>query len=171
VNFAYYPLRRLEAEVLIDALCQITGTHEQYSSIIPAPYTFFPEEQRSITVADASITSPFLEKFGRSPRDAGLESERSNRFTASQQLHLLNSSHIRQKLEQSTPLHALMRSSDEQEAAGQLYLMILSRFPTEEEQKILETYAEGGTSGEKRSRALADLAWALINSPEFSYRH
>ena len=75
-NFAHYPLRPLEAEVLIDALCQITGTTEQYSSVIPEPYTFIPEEQRSIALADASITSPFLEKFGRSPRDTGLESER-----------------------------------------------------------------------------------------------
>ena len=28
----YYPLRRLDAEVLVDALCQITGTTEEYSS-------------------------------------------------------------------------------------------------------------------------------------------
>ncbi|MCJ7675976.1 MAG: DUF1549 and DUF1553 domain-containing protein, partial [Sedimentisphaerales bacterium] len=43
-NFAYYPLRRLEAEVLIDALNQITGTTEKYSSAIPEPFTFIPEE-------------------------------------------------------------------------------------------------------------------------------
>jgi len=42
-NFAYYPLRRLEAEVLIDAVCQLTGTTESYSSIIPEPYTFIPK--------------------------------------------------------------------------------------------------------------------------------
>jgi hypothetical protein len=42
-NFAYYPLRRLEAEVLIDALCQVTGTTEKYNSAIPEPYTFLPE--------------------------------------------------------------------------------------------------------------------------------
>ena len=39
-NFAYYPCAGLEAEVLIDALCQITGTTEQYTSLIPEPYTF-----------------------------------------------------------------------------------------------------------------------------------
>ncbi len=88
-NFAQYPLRRLEAEVMIDALCQITGTTEQYSSIIPEPYTFMPENQRAVALADASITSPFLEKFGRSSRDTGLESDRNNRPTAAQRLHLL----------------------------------------------------------------------------------
>ena len=81
-NFASYPLRRLDAEVLIDALNQITGTTEKYSSAIPEPFTFIPEDQRSIALPDGSITSSFLELFGRPPRDTGLESERNNRITA-----------------------------------------------------------------------------------------
>ena len=101
--------------MLIDALCQITGTTEQYSSIIPEPYTFMPEDQRAVALADASITSPFLEKFGRSSRDTGLESDRNNRPTAAQRLHLLNSSHIRRKIETSPKLRALLQS-DPQEA-------------------------------------------------------
>ena len=108
-NFAYYPLRRLEAEVLIDALCQITGTTEQYSSIIPEPYTFMPAKQRAVALADASITSPFLEKFGRSSRDTGLEQDRNNRPTAAQRLHLLNSSHVRRKMEQGPKLQAMLQ--------------------------------------------------------------
>ena len=70
-NFAHYPLRRLEAEVLIDAVCQITGTTEAYSSLIPEPWTFIPADQRSMGLADGSITSPFLEMFGRPSRDTG----------------------------------------------------------------------------------------------------
>jgi hypothetical protein len=170
-NFAYYPLRRLEAEVLIDALCQITGTSEQYSSLIPEPYTFIPEEQRSIALADASITSSFLEKFGRSSRDSGLESDRSNRPTAAQRLDMLNSSQIRRKIEEGPKLQALLRSSGKgEEVVRQLYLTFLSRFPTEEELKIIKTYAQGN-SGKKRGPIWADLAWALVNSPEFCYRH
>jgi hypothetical protein len=160
----------MEAEVLIDALCQITGTTEQYSSIIPEPYTFMPEEQRAVTLADASITSPFLEKFGRSSRDSGLESDRNNRPTAAQRLHLLNSSHIRRKIETSPKLQPLLQSSDrnkQEEIVVELYLTILSRFPTDEELTTLEAY--GKSSG--RGTLLRDLAWALINCPEFSYRH
>jgi hypothetical protein len=169
-NFACYPLRRLDAEMLIDALNQITGTTEQYSSIIPEPYTFMPEDQRSMALADASITSPFLEKFGRSSRDTGLESDRSNRPTASQRLHLLNSSHIRQKIESGPKLQPLIHWSREksEDAHTELYLTILSRFPTEEELQIVKTYGETGSG---RGRVLRDLAWALVNSPEFSYRH
>ncbi len=47
-HFASYTVRRLEAEVIIDALNQITGTTESYSSIIPEPYTFIPETRRAI---------------------------------------------------------------------------------------------------------------------------
>ena len=61
-----------------------------------------PDDQRSISLPDGSITSSFLELFGRPPRDTGLESERNNRLTASPALHLLNSSHIQQKIEQQS---------------------------------------------------------------------
>jgi len=177
-NFAFYPLRRLEAEVLIDALNQITGTTEKYSSAIPEPFTFIPEDQRSIALADGSITSSFLELFGRPPRDTGLESERNNRPSAAQRLHLLNSSHIQRKIEQSSKLRSLMQSSrNPPEVARGLYLAILSRFPTDEELKIIKNYSQpatrlsGQSSGAKGREAVMDLAWALINSAEFLYRH
>ncbi|MCX6905572.1 MAG: DUF1553 domain-containing protein, partial [Verrucomicrobia bacterium] len=169
-NFASYPLRRLEAEVLIDALNLITGGVEKYSSPIPEPFTFIPEDQRSITLADGSITSPFLETFGRPPRDTGLESERNNRPSASQRLHLLNSTHIQRKLEQSKKIQFLLqnRTNPRQVVTG-LYLMILSRFPTEEEFRIAGEY--GQSSSASAREAALDLAWALINSAEFQYRH
>jgi len=170
-HFAYYPLRRLDAEVLIDALCQITGTTEEYSSLIPEPFTFIPENQRSIALPDGSITSSFLEMFGRPPRDTGFVSERNNRSTAGQRLHMLNSSHIREKIERSGRLRLLMQSSRRNplKAVTGLYLTILSRPPTEEELKIVRDYSQSGTvTGQE---ALADLTWALINSAEFLYRH
>lgn len=167
---ASYPLRRVEAEVLIDAICQITGTGEKYSSETPEPFSFIPDSRRSIALADGSVTSPFLEMFGRPPRDTGLESERSNRPSPAQRLHVLNSSHIQRKLHQGPKLQALLQSNNSsQEIAKELYLTVLSRFPTEAE---LETAAEYSQSGIAPGRAaLLDLAWALINSAEFLYRH
>ena len=109
-NFAWYPLRRLDAETLIDAICQVTGTTEEYSSAIPEPFTFLPEGERAIGIPDGSISSAFLDMFGRPPRDTGLEGERNNRPTADQRLHLLNSSHIQMKIQQSQKLQALMRA-------------------------------------------------------------
>jgi len=188
-NFAYYPLRRLGAEVLIDALNQITGTAEKYTSPIPEPFTFIPENQRSIALADGSITSSFLEMFGRPSRDTGLESERSNRPTANQWLHLLNSSHVQRKIEQGPNLQRLLVSrKNARDSVSEIYLTILSRFPTEEELKTVETYAQSGASASKATgrkprrgstirssasghEAMVDLVWALINSAEFLHRH
>ena len=151
VHFASYAVRRLEAEVIIDALNQITGTSESYSSIIPEPYTFIPETRRAIALPDGSITSSFLELFGRPPRDSGLEAERNNRITAGQRLHLLNSSHIRNKLRQGPGVRQILAEGNGSE---DLYLAILSRFPGDRE----------WASGE-------DVAWTLINSTEFLFRH
>ncbi len=208
-NFACYPLRRLEAEVLIDALNQITGTTETYSSPVPEPFTFIPEDQRSIALPDSSITSSFLEMFGRPARDTGLQSERASAPTTDQRLYLLNSSHIQDKIVNSPKLRTLFQAADPARArkfsksdrpnrrdrsekgakasnrgrdaeddapsaakpaefAEALYLTILSRFPTPKE---LETVAEYAKTSSSRYDVAVDLAWALINNPEFLYRH
>jgi hypothetical protein len=168
-EFAHYLIRRLDAEVLIDAIDQITGTTEKYTSPIPEPFTFIPEDQRSIELADGSIGSSFLELFGRPSRDTGLESERNNRPSPAQQLHLLNSSHIRRKIEQSAKLRDLMQAKKKpREIAEDVYLTILSRLPTDEELKTLKDYSDAKREGK---RPMLDLVWALINSAEFLYRH
>ena len=168
-NFASYPVRRLDAEVLIDALSQITGTGEQYSSAVPEPYTIMPNGERAIALPDGSISSPFLELFGRSPRNTGMESERNNRPTAAQRLHLLNSSQIERRIEQGPALQEIFRKSDPRAVLTSLYLTILSRYPTEDEVKVATAYAQ--SSGLDRRKAAIDVAWALINSTEFLYRH
>jgi hypothetical protein len=169
-NFAFYALRRLDAEVLIDALNQITGTTEKYSSAIPEPFTFIPEDQRSIALPDGSITSSFLEMFGRPSRDTGLETERNNRLTATQRLHLLNSTQIQRKLEQGPKLQPLLRARGAPaEIADGLYFAILSRPPTAAERTLVSSYL---TANQANGRTAAlDVAWALINSTEFLYRH
>ena len=168
--FAFYPVRRLDAEVLIDAICQITGTGEQYSSAVPEPYTIMPADQRSLALPDGSITSPFLELFGRPPRDTGMEAERNNRPSAAQRLHLLNSTHIQRKIEQGPAMQELFRANTDPGALVKaLYLTILSRYPADDEIKIAGTYT--ASSGLNRRQATVDIAWALINSSEFLYRH
>lgn len=168
-NFAFYAPRRLDAEVLIDGLNQITGTTEKYSSAIPEPFTFVPEDQRSIALPDGSITSSFLENFGRPSRDTGLESERNNRITASQRLTLLNSTLVQRKLEQGPKIQALIRTrAASKDVVDALYLTILSRPPTAEERRIVANRSLNKADG--RTVAI-DLAWALINSAEFLYRH
>src|ERR1017187_7494780 len=169
-NFSHYPLRRLDAEVLIDALDKITEGTENYSSAIPEPFTYIPENQRSIALEDGSITSSFLEMFGRPSRDTGLESERNNHPSADQRLHLLNSSVTQRKIEQSPMIKNLVvAGKTPRDIASGMYLGILSRYPTEDELKLVEGYFQSGKV--VRREAAVDLVWSLINSAEFLYRH
>ena len=218
VDFASYPLRRLDAEVLIDAINKVTGTSDHYTSPIPEPFTYIPEDMPATGIGDGSITSPFLSLFGRSARNTGMENERSNKPVPAQWLHMLNSSHIQRKLEQGPKLKAIIDSGHKPSAiTEELYLTILSRFPTAQELKIVDMYGTNnnqlmpgnylnfssggpnpGTSranipnisvgavpfpavppGKKQQQAppgrqrkdWIDIAWGLINSMEFLYRH
>ncbi|MHC4940025.1 MAG: DUF1553 domain-containing protein [Planctomycetota bacterium] len=170
-RFAHAIVRRIDAEVLIDAICFITGTNEHYESPIPEPFTFLPEWDRTIAVADGSISSPFLEMFGRPTRDTGLWSERNRRCTASQRLFLLNSSDIQGRIQRSSRLAGLMRSGRRKpdRAVRGIYLLILSRQPTPAELATFRIYQR--TAGVSARQAAEDLVWALLNSKEFLYRH
>jgi hypothetical protein len=187
-NFASYPIRRLEAEVLIDAVNQITGTSDLYTSPIPEPFTYIPSDMRAIEIADGSITSQFLTLFGRSARATGMFNERAEKPVSSQWLHMLNSGHIQQKLEKSPKLREMFESGKPPvETLQTLYLTILSRFPTEEEAAAAMAYGKfaeragllksdkPGTDKKATQQAMReawlDVAWALINSQEFLYRH
>ena len=169
--FAHCIVRRLDAEVLIDALCWFGGDGETYESVIPEPFTWIPEYHRTVQLADGSITSPFLVMFGRPSRDTGLISERNNEPTDGQRLHLINSSQVQRRLQQSPKLRWLLaRFRDNPgEAVKGLYLTLLSREPTGAELAAAAEYAT--TSGLKPQEVAVDLAWALINTKEFLYRH
>jgi len=177
-NFASYPIRRLEAEVLIDAVNQITGTSDFYTSPIPEPFTNIPRDVRAIAIADGSISSSFLTLFGRSARATGMENERDNKPVPAQWLHMLNSSQIQQKLEQSPKLRELLaaHARSPRELVEQLYLTVLSRQPTAQEMRLALEYnssseAPTRTGGWKQRSDWLDIAWALINNTEFLYRH
>ncbi len=181
-NFASYPLRRLDAEVLIDAINRITGSADLYTSPIPEPFTYIPDDKPAIALPDGSITSPFLALFGRSARATGMENERNNKMVPAQWLYLLNSSQIQRKIEQGPRLRTVFASNRKApEIVEELYLTILSRFPTSNEVASIEAYSQpapgnrGGRSGRgavpKRPQEWADITWSLINSTEFLFRH
>ena len=169
--WACYPVRRLDAEVLIDALNGICGAAEKYSSPIPEPFTYIPEDQRTIALADGSISSPFLELFGRPARDTGLMSERDNVPTDAQRLYLLNSSQVHAKIRQSGLVRRLQRVGrrDPRGLVETLYLTILSRYPTEAEVEVVGAYRR--SAGTRPGMVLEDVVWALVNTKEFLYRH
>jgi hypothetical protein len=141
-NFASYPLRRMDAEVLIDAINKITGTSDLYTSPIPEPFTYIPTSKPAIAIADGSITSPFLALFGRSARATGMQNERNNKPIPAQWLYMLNSSQIQGKLDRGPKLKDIFQSGRKpEEIVEELYLTVLSRKPTPAE---VETALEYG---------------------------
>jgi hypothetical protein len=99
-----------------------------------------------------------------------MESERVNELASTQRLYMLNSGQMQNKLQSGSKLAAILSSGGKtREIAERLYLTILSRFPTEADVKAVEAYAKTGVA--KGRNVWIDLAWALINSPEFLLRH
>lgn len=105
-----------------------------------------------------------------------MASERDNKPVPAQSLHMLNSSHIQRKLEQGSKLAAIIDSGrGPDEITEGLYLTILSRLPMPDESRAVKEYGRIGVARKvppkQRHNDWVDIAWALINSTEFLYRH
>jgi hypothetical protein len=160
--------------VLIDAVNKITGASDLYTSAIPEPFTFIPRDKPAIALPDGSITSSFLALFGRSARATGMENERNNRLVPAQWLYMMNSSEIQRKLEQSTKLQKLFASGKPaRELVTELFLTVLSRFPTAEElQDAIEyakTSAANSASQYSKPGTKGDTPYAKSGAPAGKY--
>ncbi|OGV55264.1 MAG: hypothetical protein A2017_09545 [Lentisphaerae bacterium GWF2_44_16] len=169
-GFSRYRIRRVDAETLIDIICQITAVPEKYTSGIPEPYTFLPSSIRAVKIPDGSISSSFLDMFGRSPRNTSFEAEKTLSPSLLQALHIFNSGHIQRKLDQGPVIKGIIsdKKGDDYKIEA-LYLLILSRYPTAGERKIAEDYIKAPNT--KPYDAMNDLAWALLNTKEFILKH
>ena len=168
--FSHYSLQRLTAEEIVDAIGGITGINDTYMSRVPEPFTFLPSESGAINIGDGSITSTSLEMFGRASRDVSFESDRNNTPSTKQVLFLLNSPQINDKLKNSKLLKLMADSStDINHLIDNMYLQILSRYPTKKEQQTFNIYT---TNNKLNKYQLSnDLAWTLLNTREFIFNH
>ena len=165
-----YVPQRMQAEVIVDALADLTGISDSYKSRVPEPFTFYPVGTRSVDLGDATVSSSDLELFGRVSRDVSLESQRSNKITSRQLLYLTNSVDLEGKIRRSEKLNQICaQNKDVESICNAITLMTLSRYPTQDEIRLFKGYAE------KNKLALRDLAtdilWTCINSTEFLYNH
>lgn len=168
--FSHYPLRRLTAEQLMDAINDITEKRDIYSSRVPEPYTHLPNDTRAVQLEDGTISTPSLELFGRPSRDISYENDRNNNLNEKQLLFLLNSTAIQDKIYNSNRIKALItnaKSTDE--LTTSIYLLVLNRYPSIYEKQIVSDYNLKKVQAKKTSAY--DIVWALINSPEFIFNH
>lgn len=160
-NFSHAMPKAMAAEVLLDALCQVTNVPEKFNG--------WPEGFRSIQVWDNRMPSYFFRIFGRPVRASVCECERSNEPSISQALHLLNSPEIQDKIaHKKGTASTLARSSlSDEQIVEEIYLGTLTRFPTARERDVLkQAFA---TEGITRRAAVEDVLWSVLNTKEFLY--
>lgn len=170
-NYSRALLKRMDAEVLLDALCQATGVAERYEGA--------PPHTRAIELWDSQVDHYFLKLFGRPIRVTACECERVSEPSVAQVLHLLNSQRVQEKLSHEGGLIAklVQQQSQDDRLAEELYLSIFSRLPTADETQTAVTYLRsakpvaGKTAAEVRRTAAEDLAWTMLNSLEFVFNH
>jgi hypothetical protein len=161
-HFSHAAAKALPAEVLLDAICQVTGVPEKFNG--------WPDGYRAIQVWDNRMPSYFFRIFGRPMRASVCECERSNEPSITQALHLMNSAEIADKIRARTG--AARRLADSAgapaEVIDELYLAALARFPSDRERAVL---LEAFAGPADRRAATEDVLWTLLNSKEFLYNH
>lgn len=172
----YYP-RRLMAEVMLDAVSQVTAV----------PTTFrmdkrnanrglgdsYPMGYRALQLPDSNTVSYFLASFGRPDRVQTCDCERTNEPSMAQALHIANGETLNVKLAAKDNRVERLLASGKPDAAivEEAYLHAISRLPTAaESERVTKILASTTTPADKRA-ALEDVFWSLMSSREFLFNH
>ncbi len=163
-NFSHAILRRLRAEILLDAISQVTDAQNKFRGL--------PLGARAVQIADGNTSTYFLTTFGRAKRETVCSCEVSMEPNLSQALHLLNGDTVHSKIQQANQGNVvdqlLKQGKSTREVVEALYIRCLCRTPTDEEhaavEKVLAEYDDP-------KLGLEDTFWALLNSREFLFNH
>ncbi|HLJ47951.1 MAG TPA: DUF1549 domain-containing protein [Bryobacteraceae bacterium] len=173
IFYSRYIIKRLPAEVILDAYSQVTG--------VPTAFGGYPAGTRALQLPDTQVKSEFLTVFGRPARQVCDSSERSSDATIGQALHVINGDTLNKKL--SAPdgyitLFLKLGLSDSR-IVDQVFLTSFSRYPRESEKAALlanlqqARLAKGTPEAMLLSRrqGLEDMLWALLTDKEFLFNH
>ncbi len=155
--------RRLPAEVLLDAVNDVTGATDEFNGCPPGT--------RAMETWSYKVRSHFLDAFGRPNSSSDCPCERDVRTSVVQSLHMMNSQGLQAKL--SHDLGSVRRLAGSalrpEEIVAELYWVALGRGPTSDEQRLgAQAFLLDGST---RQTATEDVLWALLNSPEFMFNH
>lgn len=175
-NYSRYYPRRLQAEVLLDAVNDVTGSTTNFPNL--------PAGTRAVALPDNSYNkaSAFLRVFGRPDNESVCECERVQSSNLAQSLHLINSAEIKSKLgaAQGRAAEWSKEGVPLEESIRELYLVAFSREPDPEELQVALDYlnqvptdAEGKPLAPRAAaqQNFQDLIWAIINAKEFLFNH
>jgi hypothetical protein len=161
-NFSHGPIRRIRAEVLLDAIAQVTESKEKFKGL--------PLGARAVQIADGQTTNYFLTTFGRAKRETVCSCEVSMEPNLSQALHLLNGDTAHGRVLQGGVVAKLLAAGKSPtEVIDDLYQRCFSRNPTPDELNKLVALVPQDADGKRQ--VLEDVLWALLNSEEFMFNH
>jgi len=171
--YSRYLLKRLPAEVILDAITQVAR--------VPSRFDGYPAGTRALELPDSQVNSYFLTVFGRPTRTIADAAERQHEPTITQALHVINGDTLNQMLrarDGAIDMFLKLGLSDGK-VIEHLYLSAFSRYPTAEEKaEVLAALAEATKAGaadplekEPRRKPLEDLMWAMLTGKEFLFNH
>ncbi|HEX5106541.1 MAG TPA: DUF1549 domain-containing protein, partial [Pirellulaceae bacterium] len=161
-NYSRHYRTRLRAEVLLDAVTDISG--------VPDSFQAMPGGSRANQLWTTRVDSLFLDTFGRPNPNQDPPCERTPDTTVTQTLHLMNAPQLHKRVTSDDSRAAQLAASQlsPDQIVEEIYLLVYSRLPDEAEREIGRgLFAESGTS---RRQAAEDLMWALLNTPEFMFK-
>jgi hypothetical protein len=160
----FYP-RRMSAEVLYDAVNQVTAS--------PSGFGGLPQDRhaprRAIMLPDESFSSYFLDVFGRPQRISACECERVSEANLAQALHLLNSDEVQNKLNRAGGRADLLAKGPRPDAEkiDELFLWAFGRRPAPDHLQLALGHISRHAANKKQ--AYENILWALINTKEFVF--
>jgi hypothetical protein len=161
-NYSRHYRQRLRAEVLLDAIADITQAANAFQAV--------PPNSRAVAIWTHRTPSLFLDTFGRPDPNQDPPCERTPDTSVTQALHLMNSPELHRKItsDEGRVAKLVAAKKSPSEIVEELYLLVYNRPPTEEE----KTIGQGLFDEPKMSprQAGEDLLWALINSAEFVFK-
>jgi hypothetical protein len=173
-NFACFELRRLPAEVLVDAVDQATGSSESYPRKL-----YLPEGAKAVEVA--GVTSHQNEEaelayafkiFGRPLRntDVQCDCERDTNATIVQTLYLANHPRVRDKIysDEGRVAQIVGEIESDEDRIDEIYLAAVGRLPTDAQRQACLAYVE---QRDRSLRSFQDVLWSLLNTREFILNH
>jgi hypothetical protein len=179
--YSHYLVRRLTAEVVLDAYAQVTGVPTIFNKVALgstgglADTSSYPPGTRALQLPDALVVSEFLDSFGRPDRTQPCSCERGQESSVTQALHLNNGKTLNDKLRsKSCKVEQWLKDKvGDEEAVRRLFLLALCREPTAAERtRFLDLMAEAAREpGMTRREIVEDLFWSVLTGREFLFNH